>query len=248
MICCTRLPKSKLRYLRGLVRCSLSTDRIQRRSKPKLIISSLVIVTPRFNAVQTIPDRLVARHSRVGKSAAKPLRLITDPFCADCPYSSLLCSPPNAVKISDVQPFTPGIMLSALSVCSFLYKCSFVVEGLTALLSQRVSFSFLDVGRVSSAYVVVPCAITNPTGSPQPQQTRFCYLFQFKFCELSIFLARSGYRPQCFCSAALVGGNSGAKKKKVYAGQRPQALRKGPLTSRLERVSPRVPENYTSYS
>eukprot|EP00983_Pelagomonas_calceolata_P060517 1146414-Pelagomonas_calceolata.AAC.1 len=32
--------------------------------------------------------------------------------------------------------------------------------------------------------------------------------FQTKFCELSIVLARSGYRPQCFCSAALVGGYS----------------------------------------
>eukprot|EP00983_Pelagomonas_calceolata_P040532 1137660-Pelagomonas_calceolata.AAC.4 len=29
-----------------------------------------------------------------------------------------------------------------------------------------------------------------------------------KFCELSMCLARSGYRPQCFRSAALVGGCS----------------------------------------
>eukprot|EP00983_Pelagomonas_calceolata_P121462 1160803-Pelagomonas_calceolata.AAC.19 len=36
-------------------------------------------------------------------------------------------------------------------------------------------------------------------------------------------------------------------ERKVYAGQRPRALRKGPLTSRLERASPRVPPNYTSY-
>eukprot|EP00983_Pelagomonas_calceolata_P122022 1160864-Pelagomonas_calceolata.AAC.6 len=32
--------------------------------------------------------------------------------------------------------------------------------------------------------------------------------FQSKFCELSILLARSSDRPQCFCSAALVGGCS----------------------------------------
>eukprot|EP00983_Pelagomonas_calceolata_P057610 1145147-Pelagomonas_calceolata.AAC.2 len=38
------------------------------------------------------------------------------------------------------------------------------------------------------------------------------------------------------------------KKRKVYAGHRPRALRKGPLTSKLARASPAVPQNYTSYS
>eukprot|EP00983_Pelagomonas_calceolata_P034229 1072257-Pelagomonas_calceolata.AAC.3 len=38
------------------------------------------------------------------------------------------------------------------------------------------------------------------------------------------------------------------KKRKVYAGQRPRALRKGSLTSKLARASPEVPQNYTSYS
>eukprot|EP00983_Pelagomonas_calceolata_P019990 631534-Pelagomonas_calceolata.AAC.1 len=31
------------------------------------------------------------------------------------------------------------------------------------------------------------------------------------------------------------------KKRKVHAGQRPRALRKGPLTSELARASPEVP-------
>eukprot|EP00983_Pelagomonas_calceolata_P057828 1145230-Pelagomonas_calceolata.AAC.1 len=38
------------------------------------------------------------------------------------------------------------------------------------------------------------------------------------------------------------------KKRKVYAGHRPRASRKGPLTSKLARASPEVPQNYTSYS
>eukprot|EP00983_Pelagomonas_calceolata_P111933 1159832-Pelagomonas_calceolata.AAC.17 len=38
------------------------------------------------------------------------------------------------------------------------------------------------------------------------------------------------------------------RKRKVYAGLGPRALRKGPLTSKLARASPKVPQNYTSYS
>eukprot|EP00983_Pelagomonas_calceolata_P077007 1153682-Pelagomonas_calceolata.AAC.3 len=38
------------------------------------------------------------------------------------------------------------------------------------------------------------------------------------------------------------------KKRKFYAGHRPRALKKGPLTSKLARASPEVPQNYTSYS
>eukprot|EP00983_Pelagomonas_calceolata_P045929 1139931-Pelagomonas_calceolata.AAC.1 len=38
------------------------------------------------------------------------------------------------------------------------------------------------------------------------------------------------------------------KERKVYAGHRPHAIRKGPLTSKLARAPPEVPQNYTSYS
>eukprot|EP00983_Pelagomonas_calceolata_P049586 1141577-Pelagomonas_calceolata.AAC.3 len=38
------------------------------------------------------------------------------------------------------------------------------------------------------------------------------------------------------------------KERKVYAGHRPRALRKGPLTSKLARAPPEAPQNYTSYS
>eukprot|EP00983_Pelagomonas_calceolata_P065318 1148541-Pelagomonas_calceolata.AAC.3 len=38
------------------------------------------------------------------------------------------------------------------------------------------------------------------------------------------------------------------KKRKVYAGHRPRALRKGPLTSKLAMASPEVPQKYASYS
>eukprot|EP00983_Pelagomonas_calceolata_P005609 183880-Pelagomonas_calceolata.AAC.1 len=36
------------------------------------------------------------------------------------------------------------------------------------------------------------------------------------------------------------------KKRKVYAGHRLRAFRKGPLNSKLAKTSPRVPQNYIS--
>eukprot|EP00983_Pelagomonas_calceolata_P053775 1143424-Pelagomonas_calceolata.AAC.2 len=38
-------------------------------------------------------------------------------------------------------------------------------------------------------------------------------------------------------------GKRKEKERKVYAGHRPRAFRKGPLTSKLARASPEVPQN-----
>eukprot|EP00983_Pelagomonas_calceolata_P060009 1146187-Pelagomonas_calceolata.AAC.1 len=63
-------------------------------------------------------------------------------------------------------------------------------------------------------------------------------------------LGTSGRRLACrdLLSLNFVVGSHLVLKRKVYAGHGPRASRKGPLTSKLARASPEVPQIHTSYS
>eukprot|EP00983_Pelagomonas_calceolata_P022233 699136-Pelagomonas_calceolata.AAC.1 len=90
-----------------------------------------------------------------------------------------------------------------------------------------------------------------------PAHDKEINLVRLKYCpetNPSPSLQKAAARHAVACSRlrthSLINPNrdNKAKKKKVYAGHRQRAVRKGPLTSKLARASKEVPQDYTSYS
>eukprot|EP00983_Pelagomonas_calceolata_P040003 1137426-Pelagomonas_calceolata.AAC.4 len=134
--------------------------------------------------------------------------------------------------------------------CHCQWQFSFNAGDLALCLVQRRSTR-------GKGYVAVPACKGSLAGAKRacnqtsPIQTLKAILARSSVTAFQACRHELGYprAPAWFMKSLRLGALLGRQeKRKVYAGNRPRALSKGPLTSKLARASPKVPQSYTSYS